>query len=101
MEIKQLITNKGWVSADGSWGIGEIAVFDENALTDDQWDKLDEMSDNDKFDYVVAVLNGNDPDLLGECDTCGETYDVSSRDGRCGDCGECKNHCEHAEATDN
>lgn len=32
---------------------------------------------------------------LGTCDTCGEPYDVSSRDGRCGDCGECAQHCTH------
>ena len=37
----------------------------------------------------------NDPELMGECDTCDEQYDVSSRDGRCGDCGECSTHCTH------
>ena len=37
----------------------------------------------------------NDPELMGECDTCDAEYDVSSRDGRCGDCGECSTHCTH------
>jgi hypothetical protein len=32
-------------------------------------------------------------DVTGECDTCGDAYDVSSREGRCGDCGECSKHC--------
>lgn len=32
---------------------------------------------------------------IGTCDTCGEPYDVASRDGRCGDCGECAQHCTH------
>ena len=31
---------------------------------------------------------------VGECDKCGATYDVASRDGRCGDCGDCGNCCE-------
>lgn len=37
----------------------------------------------------------NDSDLMGECDSCDEQYDVSSRDGRCGDCGDCGNCCIH------
>ena len=36
----------------------------------------------------------DDDDELGECDECGATYDVASRDGRCGDCGNCGNCCE-------
>lgn len=31
----------------------------------------------------------------GTCDTCGESYPLSSREGRCGDCGECALHCPH------
>jgi hypothetical protein len=31
----------------------------------------------------------------GECDTCDEPYDVTSRDNRCGDCGNCGDCCTH------
>jgi hypothetical protein len=34
-------------------------------------------------------------DELGECDACGEQYELASRFGRCGDCGNCSHHCEH------
>lgn len=32
-------------------------------------------------------------DELGECDTCGNEYELASRDGRCGDCGNCATCC--------
>jgi hypothetical protein len=35
--------------------------------------------------------------VCGECDECGSSYDVSSRDGRCGDCGNCAECCDHNE----
>jgi hypothetical protein len=34
-------------------------------------------------------------DELGECDTCGSSYELGSREGRCGDCGDCAEHCSH------
>lgn len=43
-----------------------------------------------------ALCDGDGDDYSGECDTCGQSYDVSSRDGRCGDCGNCAEHCDHA-----
>lgn len=60
MEIQQLITSNGWVSAEGSWGIGTIAVFDESLLNDQQWNRLDELRDSEKYDYVLAILNNED-----------------------------------------
>ena len=36
----------------------------------------------------------NDPEEMGECDTCGVPYELASRDGRCGDCGDCSECCE-------
>ena len=61
MEIKQFIgSNYGWVDENGSYGVSAIAVFDSNALTEDQWDVLSELGDNDRFDYVSAILQGED-----------------------------------------
>jgi hypothetical protein len=34
-------------------------------------------------------------DEMGECDKCGNDYELSSRDGRCGDCGNCSGCCAH------
>jgi hypothetical protein len=34
-------------------------------------------------------------DELGECDACGEQYELASRIGRCGDCGDCGECCKH------
>lgn len=40
-----------------------------------------------------------DPDLFGECDTCGEGYELSDRTTRCGECGNCSEHCHHERKT--
>ena len=31
----------------------------------------------------------------GECDTCGDTYDIGESSDRCGDCGNCSDCCTH------
>ena len=60
MELQQLITDNAWVSADGSYGVGAIIVFDESLLSDQQWETLSNLGDNDKYDYVLAILNNED-----------------------------------------
>ena len=59
MEIKELITDNAWVADDGSYGIGKIAVFDDT-LTDEQWGTISELPDDERYYYVVALLNGDD-----------------------------------------
>jgi hypothetical protein len=59
MQINELITNKAWVADDGSYGIGHIAVFDDK-LTDEQWGTLSELPDDERYHYVVALLNNDD-----------------------------------------
>lgn len=59
-KIEQLVTNNAWVSADGSYGEGGIIVFDASLLTDEQWETLGEVRENEKYDYVLAILNGED-----------------------------------------
>jgi hypothetical protein len=49
-----------WVSTDGSYGgDDDIITFDGNRLTDMQWERLTDISDSDKLDYVKAILDGN------------------------------------------
>jgi hypothetical protein len=61
MELKQFIGNNyGWVDADGSYGVGAIAVFNPDVLTDEQWELLSNLGDNSRFEYVQALLNGDD-----------------------------------------
>jgi hypothetical protein len=48
-----------WVAEDGSYGGVPLLQFDSKALTDDQWERLTEISDSDKLDYVKAILDGN------------------------------------------
>lgn len=48
---------QAYVTADGSFGVGAVLLFDESALTDEQWDVVDTMSDNYRYEYIQAVLN--------------------------------------------
>jgi hypothetical protein len=48
-----------WVAEDGSYGAAPLLQFDSNALTDMQWERLTEISDRDKLDYVKAILDKN------------------------------------------
>ncbi len=50
--------NIGWVTEDGSYGYGGIILVTENALTDDQWERVGNMRDNDRYDYVYAIMAG-------------------------------------------
>lgn len=47
---------QAYVTADGSFGVGAVLLFDENALTDEQWDVVDTMSDNYRYEYIQAIL---------------------------------------------
>jgi hypothetical protein len=59
-KIEHIVTNSAWVSADGSYGEGGIIVFDGDSFTEKQWQTLDSLGDNDKYEYVLAVLNNED-----------------------------------------
>lgn len=54
-----------WVADDGSYGGGAMLAFEPNQLTDDQWTKLSEMSDGDRYEYVYSILNNQD-DVIAE-----------------------------------
>lgn len=49
-----------YVSEYGNWGQEQVLVFDENILTEEQWENLDILPDRDKMSYVKAIINGED-----------------------------------------
>ena len=55
-----------WVTDDGSYGVGAVAVFNPDMLTDEQWERLANLSDYDRLAYVQAVIDGNGDDFVGE-----------------------------------
>jgi hypothetical protein len=61
MEIRELVLpNMAYVDADGSYGVGAIAVFQPDSLTDEQWETLANLTDGERLEYVVAILDGED-----------------------------------------
>ena len=50
-----------WVTNDGEYNGSSIVLeFDFNALNDQQWANLEEMSSMDRLDYVEAILADDD-----------------------------------------
>jgi hypothetical protein len=46
-----------WVTNDGEYnGTSRIIEFDYNDISPDQWTRLEEMSDSNRYDYVKAIL---------------------------------------------
>ena len=46
---------------------------------------------------LESTMGGYLHPIEGECDKCGDSYELSSRDERCGDCGNCGDCCTHKE----
>jgi hypothetical protein len=47
-----------WVTNDGEYnGTSLVIEFDYDDLTPDQWSRLEEMSDSNRYDYVKAILD--------------------------------------------
>ena len=65
-------SQKAYVSADGSYSACEDTLtFDTDALSEKQWQVVDELPDSMKFEYVLAVLDGDDEyvaELESECE---------------------------------
>lgn len=51
---------KAWIAEDGSFGGGPIMFIDQAHLSDEQWDNVANMSDNDRYKYAEAILNDDD-----------------------------------------
>ena len=54
-----MIMQKAYVTADGAYGVGDILLFEETDLTERQWLRVDTMNDNDRYDYVKAIMEEN------------------------------------------
>lgn len=50
----------GWVSEDGSFGSGLVIHFAHESITPEDWETLSQLSDNDRYDFIYALLNGED-----------------------------------------
>jgi len=47
-----------WVTNDGEYnGTSLVIEFDYDDLTPDQWTRLEEMSDSNRYDYVKFILD--------------------------------------------
>lgn len=46
----------GYVSADGNYGYDIAIIFDNDRLTAQQWQTLEELSDHNKLSYVRLIL---------------------------------------------
>ena len=52
------IPDTAWVASDGSYGAGEIVLFDVNELTELEWEIVaEETSDMDRIDVIKQILN--------------------------------------------
>jgi hypothetical protein len=58
-------TLKSFVTGEGEFGSGEIFVFPHEALSEDQWEFLYELSEEDRYPFVLATVE-NDKDTLRE-----------------------------------
>ena len=52
------LTNANWVADDGSYGYGEVIVFQDADLSPRQQETYDNLDDDEKFDYVYAIMAG-------------------------------------------
>ena len=67
--------NTAWVTEDGSYGEGEIIYFEPETLTDAQWERLTDMSDNSRIKYVRAIMDFDDKAVREiEMDNFGEEW---------------------------
>lgn len=59
-EKPQLIKNKCWIAEDGSQGQGDVVIFNEDDLNEDQWEIFNNLAESEMFEFVKAVINGED-----------------------------------------
>jgi hypothetical protein len=56
----QVINDRCWIAEDGSQGQCDVVIFDESNLTSDQWEIFNELPESQTFNFVKAVINGED-----------------------------------------
>jgi hypothetical protein len=55
-----VIPNIAYVSVDGSYGVGTITLFRPEELSEEQWETLANLSDGERLDYIVAILDAEE-----------------------------------------
>lgn len=58
--MRHIITDGLYFSEDGNYGGGKVIITDHDAFTDEQIELLGTLSDNDRYDYAYAIVNGLD-----------------------------------------
>jgi hypothetical protein len=54
-------TNKAYVTEYGDFAAeGSCLTFDSSLLSNSQWQLVDELPDSQKFEYVLAILDGEE-----------------------------------------
>jgi hypothetical protein len=62
-------SQKAYISADGSYSANEDTItFDTDALTNEQWEIVDDLPDSMKMEYAIAILDGDD-DFVNEIES--------------------------------
>ena len=62
-------SQKAYISADGSYSAREDTLtFDTDALTNKQWDIIDDLPDGMKMEYALAIFDGDD-ELVAEIES--------------------------------
>lgn len=64
-----------YVAGDGNYGVGTVVTFDYDDFADvypEVFDKLDEMSDSSRVEFILTILN-QDEEYLREL---GEELDI-------------------------
>ena len=49
-----------YFSEDGNYGGGKIIIANHDTFTEEQMELLGSLSDNSRYDYATAILNGKD-----------------------------------------
>lgn len=47
-----------YVTEYGNYGSDKVILFSTDALTAEQWENLENLGDNSKFDYISAIMSG-------------------------------------------
>ena len=59
-EKPQVIKNKCWIADDNSQGQGDVVIFNEDDLNEDQWEIFNNLAESEMFEFVKSVINGED-----------------------------------------
>jgi hypothetical protein len=65
-----------WVTNDGEYnGSSLVLEFNYNDLTAGQWERLEQMADQDRYEYVKFILDGHNLNVCEiEMDNFGQEW---------------------------